>query len=169
MQVPVRQRLLRPRVGPRPMTSHSHEIVFPKAALYSAAAVVIFSLVIVGSYRLMGGIAGDHSASVNLSRDLWFEDRADGGIDVLDARDHQVVDQLKPGSNGFLRAVLRGMVHERHRLGVVEKSPFTIALWTDGRLTVEDPQIHRVVELKAFGPDNAGAFERLLATGGVSR
>ena len=144
------------------MSGHSHDIIFPKGALYSAFAVVIFALVSVGSYRLMGGITPDHTASVSLSRDLWFEDRADGGIDVLDARSQQVVDQLKPTTNGFLRAVLRGMVHERHRLGVVDKSPFTIALWTDGRLTVEDPQIHRVVELKAFGPDNSGAFERLL-------
>jgi putative photosynthetic complex assembly protein len=149
------------------MTSHSHEIIFPKTALYSAFSIVVFSLVVVGSYRLMGGIATDHSIPISLSRQLWFEDRSDGGINVLDARDQKLVDELKPGTNGFLRAVLRGMVHERRRLGLAEKSPFTIALWADGRLTVEDPQTHRIVELKAFGPDNSGAFERLLSRTGA--
>jgi putative photosynthetic complex assembly protein len=149
------------------MTSHSHEIIFPKTALYGAFSIVIFSLVVVGSFRLMGGIGVDHTIPVSLSRQLWFDDRADGGINVLDARDQKPVAELQPGTNGFLRAVLRGMVHERHRLGLVEKSPFTIALWADGRLTVEDPQTHRVVELKAFGPDNSGAFERLLSRTGA--
>jgi putative photosynthetic complex assembly protein len=148
------------------MSSHSHEIYFPKAALYSAFAVVAFSLSFVGLFQLMGGIARDNSAMVTLSRDLWFEDRADGGIDVFDARDHSSVDHLMPGTNGFLRAVLRGMVHERRRLQLTNASSFRIAIWTDGRLTVEDPQTHRMVELKAFGPDNSGAFERLLLAQG---
>jgi hypothetical protein len=48
-------------------------------------------------------------------RTLWFEDRSDGGVTVLDASNDQRIAIIEPGTNGFLRATVRGLAQERRR------------------------------------------------------
>ena len=92
-----------------------------------------------------------------------MQDREDSSIAVMRASDHTLVDVVPPASNGFLRVLLAGLVRERRREGLGAPSiPFHLTRWSDGRLTIDDTATHRLIELQAFGPSNAGAFERLL-------
>ncbi len=144
------------------MIEHSHNTPFPKPALIALFSLIGLSLVSVAAMRLMGTTSSEQGLRAELSRDLRFEDQADGGIKVIDARANADIAILAPGSNGFLRAVMRGMVHERRRLNIADQGAFRLTAWEDGRLTIEDPLTGRSIELKAFGPTNAQSFGQLL-------
>ena len=86
---------------------------------------------------------------------------ADGGVVVVDGEATGVA-RLAPGTNGFLRATLRGLVRERRRNGLGAEAPFRLTAHADGRLTLQDAATGRLVDLEAFGATNAGAFAALL-------
>lgn len=140
----------------------SHE-PFPRAPLIGAAILVGVALFSVAAMRLMGVDADkpEESQIVN-SRELRFADRPDGGIDVFDGTTNKTIEQLAPGTNGFIRGTLRTFARERHRQGVGETIPVRLVALADGRLRLEDPTTGRYVGLEAFGETNAGAFARLL-------
>ncbi len=95
--------------------------------------------------------------------DLVLQDHDDGSISVFRAGDRHLVDTVQPASNAFLRVVLAGLVRERRREGQGAPTlPFHLTRWSDRRLTIDDSATHRLIELNAFGPDNSGAFSRLL-------
>jgi len=73
----------------------------------------------------------------------------------------ETVERLS-GEHGFIRSVMRGMARERRAQDVGHEPPFRLMRWSDGRITLDDPQTGRWVALDAFGPDNAGAFGALL-------
>jgi putative photosynthetic complex assembly protein len=99
------------------------------------------------------------------SRELRFEDRDDGAVAVYEAADGATVDVLAPGTNGFVRGVMRGLARERKRQEIGQQPPFRLTRWADGRLTLDDTATGRRIELAAFGPTNTGAFARLLHAG----
>ena len=95
--------------------------------------------------------------------DLVMQDHDDGSVSVFRAQDHALVTTLPPATNAFVRVVLSGLVRERRREDMGSPAiPFRLTRWSDGRLTLDDAATHKLIELNAFGPDNAGAFERLL-------
>lgn len=143
-------------MGP-PLTTRP---TLPLAALGTLVLVSVFG---VGAVRLAGVSAQQQAdASTLTSRQLRFEDRSDGGIAVLDAHSGAVLDTVAPGTNGFLRSAMRGLVRERKRQGVGPALPFDLLGRTDGRLTLVDPGTGRRIDLESFGPTNAAAFARLL-------
>lgn len=124
-------------------------------------ALAVLAIGLASRFAAHGG--GPPAARPVRTADLVVRDRDDGGVVVLRADGRTVVDVLPPASNGFLRVVLGGMVRERRREGMGAPSiPFRVTRWSDGRLTLDDTATGRLVELDAFGPDNAGAFARLL-------
>ena len=131
-----------------------------------AIVIGVLALAVVGigaASRLGVRGGGAPSAYPVRSADLMVQDRADGSVAVLQAGDAAPVAVLPPASNGFLRVVLAGIVRERQREGMGSPTlPFRVTRWSDGRLTVADDAAGRLVELNAFGPDNAAAFARLL-------
>lgn len=135
---------------------------FPRAPLYGAAALVLVAILAVAFVRLTGTGASrlPESPAVQV-RELRFEDRADGGIDVIDARAGQRIDVVT-GTNGFMRGTLRGLARERKRAGVGPVAPFVLTARADGRLTLEDPSTGRHVDLESFGPTNTATFAQLL-------
>jgi putative photosynthetic complex assembly protein len=135
---------------------------FPRGPLFGAAALVSLALVSVATARIGGFAAGEAEPEAVSTRDLRFEDRSDGGVAVYDARSQLAIDVVAPGSNGFLRATLRGLARERKRQGVGAEIPFRLTELADGRITLDDPSTGRHVDLEAFGPTNAGAFTRFL-------
>lgn len=148
------------------MSDHSRDEPFPRKPLIAVAALIGFSLLLVAGARLVGLSASQAPRSAVSERiDLRFEDRADGAVTVFRAEDTELVAVLPPGSNGFVRGVLRGMARERRSRGVGEEVPFRLARLADGRLTLQDLATGRVIELKAFGADNEAAFAALLAHG----
>lgn len=135
----------------------------PRAPLLGAAALVCATVLTVATVRLAGIEPGTpRDAAAAASRELLFNDRSDGTVEVHDARTHRVVETIAPGNDGFVRATLRTLARERIRQGIGPETPFRLSARTDGRLTLEDPATQRRVDLEAFGPTNAAAFARLL-------
>ena len=125
-----------------------------------AAAVVLIGL----AARLAPHGGGPPASQPVHTADLVMQDHDDGSISVLRAADGTVVEVVPPATNGFLRVLLAGLVRERRREGMGAPTvPFHLTQWSDGRLTVDDAATHRLIELEAFGPSNAGAFAQLLA------
>jgi putative photosynthetic complex assembly protein len=141
---------------------HSHNQQFPRGALYGAAGLIAITLVSAGVSHLVGTKSLVPNSSAVAVRDLRFEDRADGGVDVYDNKGLSPADAVSPGSNAFLRATLRGLAQQRKREGENADIPFRLTSWADGRLTLDDQATGRHIELEAFGPTNAAAFARLL-------
>lgn len=136
---------------------------FPRGALVGAAMLVGFSIMVAAGARWTGYGTTQMPASTRVStHELRFEDRDDGAVVVLDAQGLELVDVIEPGTNGFVRGVLRGLARDRKRSQFAQSEPFRLTRWADGRLTVEDPTTGRSVDLGAFGPANFSAFVRIL-------
>jgi putative photosynthetic complex assembly protein len=135
----------------------------PRGALVGAVALVALSLALVGLARMTGYRPAQPPASAVIdSRELRFVDRADGAVLVYSGADDRLVDTLQPGTNGFVRGVLRGLVRERRADHIGPTPPFRLTRWADGRLSLDDPSTGRHVDLEVFGPTNAGAFAQIL-------
>jgi putative photosynthetic complex assembly protein len=76
------------------------------------------------------------------------------------------VRELEPGTNGFIRATLRGLARLRRIGDLGPEQPFRVTRWSDGRLTLVDMATGRVVDLPAFGQAQVEAFQSLLDAGG---
>ena len=63
--------------------------------------------------------------------------RADGSVAVYDAGSGALVELMTPGTNGFVRIVMRGLARDRTNLGIGAQSPFQLTRWEDGRRMVE--------------------------------
>lgn len=151
------------------MHDHHHDRPFPRGALIGAAALIGFSLLAVTLARFAGlGPVTEPMAPVVQSRELRFADRADGAVIVYDRQGDEVVDLVPPGSGGFVRGVLRALARERRLQGDGASTPFRLSRLADGRLTLEDLATGRVIDLKAFGHTNEGAFARLLSPGNAT-
>jgi putative photosynthetic complex assembly protein len=147
------------------LTHDHHRQQFPKAALLGAAALISVSLGLVAMSRHndVGATRMPVTPAVT-TRELRFEDMANGGITVYDARAERVVTTVQPGTNGFLRGVLRSLARERRREQVGALPPFQLTRWADGRLSIEDPMTGERVNLEVFGPTNVAVFAQLLTT-----
>jgi putative photosynthetic complex assembly protein len=145
---------------------------FPRGALIAASALIGFSLItttVVRLTRLYSPSAPIAASAEAPSRSITvrFTDEADGSVSVRDGRTNALVTSLPPGSDGFIRSVMRGLVHDRKRRGIGPEQPFLVSQWRDGRLTLEDGTTGRLIDLNAFGDTNRDAFARLLPGPGV--
>ena len=142
-------------------TTAADEPASLRVPLFAMGALVVASLVAVAGVRLSGMNISEPDAPVLTTRSLLFDDRADGGIDVFDAKTHRRIDTVI-GQAGFVRGTLRGLARERRRAGIGNTAPFELVAHTDGRLTLIDPSTTRRVDLESFGPTNMADFVRLL-------
>lgn len=142
----------------------------PPAALLAAGLLLSVALAGVTVARMtQTGLSQKEASSVAGFRDVNFRDRADGGIDVLDAATGRVIDDVQPGTNGFLRGTLRGLARSRRLAGVGAEPPFRLTRWWDGTFSLEDRGTGQIIPLDAFGPTNAAVFVRLLTAGGQQK
>jgi putative photosynthetic complex assembly protein len=136
----------------------------PRGPLLAAGSLAVVALIAAAAVRLTGIGATTHSqAPVTQERALRFADRSDGGVDVLDAASGHTVAVLEPGEGGFVRVTLRSLARDRKRQGIGAQPVFLLQTTSDGRLTLEDSATGQRIDLKAFGPTNAGAFARLMS------
>lgn len=139
---------------------------FPRFALIAAAVLIAGSITAAAAARFtdMQGLEAGISESVAplAARDLTFFDMEDGSVQVRDAAGTQVLFVAEPGTNGFIRGVMRGMARDRRARGIGQEPAFRLAEWPDGRLSLEDLATGRQIELGAFGGDNRAAFLQLL-------
>ncbi len=96
------------------------------------------------------------------SRELRFADMSDGGIAVTDAQDGAPVATLAPGTGGFVRGAVRGLVRDRRRNGGGREAPFLLATWPDGSFTLADTVTGHAIDLRAFGRTQTETFANLL-------
>jgi putative photosynthetic complex assembly protein len=143
---------------------------FPRGPLIAAAVLISFTIAAAAIVRITGiGKSIDPDAPTIAERTLRYEDRPNGSIAVVDARDSSLVTVLEPGTNGFIRGTLRSLVRERRSRGIGPEQPFELLARADGRLTLLDPATDRRIDLESFGPTNAGAFRQLLKFNGPDR
>lgn len=148
------------------MTDVTAKESLPRGALIGAGLLVLTALVLVSVALQTGHRPAQPPMSfVVESYDLRFEDRADGAVLIYSGASDQLVDTLAPGTNGFVRGVLRGLVRERRAEHIGPSPPFRLTRWADGRLSLDDPSTSRHVDLEVFGPTNAGAFADILIAG----
>jgi putative photosynthetic complex assembly protein len=141
----------------------------PRGALIGAAGVIAVALVSAATAQLTGFTASPEPESTRVeSLALRFEDRPDGGIAVLSAKDDSVIEILPPQSNGFIRGALRGLVRQRKLQDMGSAAPFKLTRWADGRLSLTDTATEERIYLDAFGRTNRNAFAELLAKGSDS-
>lgn len=140
--------------------------IFPNWLRGAMALVVVVSLSATYSFTqssdpLAQASDIDRGTAVQ-SRNLYFHDAEGGRVIVKDANDQSTVAVITIGEDGFMRSVMRGLARQRIASGFDDSEPFELTSWNLGYLSLNDPVTGRFIELTAFGPDNAGAFARLL-------
>jgi putative photosynthetic complex assembly protein len=135
--------------------------IIPKPLLIVVGAALLLIFSVAAGVRLLGLNISAPDAPTVVTRELKFEDRADGSVAVIDSKSGVLVETIR-GEAGFLRSTLRGLARERIRAGFGAEKPFELIGRADGRLTLRDPVTQRRVDLESFGPTNAANFARLL-------
>ena len=134
--------------------------VIPRRAARAGLGCTVLSLAAIAAVRWTGGAPVPQDARTVAGRALRFDDRRDGGIDVVDAASGRVLESLH-GEQGFLRGTLRGLVRSRKQRGLgAADAPLELAARADGRLTLLDPLTGERIDLESFGPTNAAVFAR---------
>jgi putative photosynthetic complex assembly protein len=141
-------------------------LTYPKLPLAAASSLVVISLVAVTWLRLsdnaMDAGAAGTTEPVVATVDLYFEDRDDGSVAVIDAADGNVIALLEPGTNGFIRGALRSFTRARRAIDAGPEVPFSLQRTETGRLLLSDDVTGQSIDLRAFGSTNAEAFGRFL-------
>jgi putative photosynthetic complex assembly protein len=135
--------------------------ILPKPALLAIGALLAASIVGAGAWRAADLPTREPEAALVQTVELRFEDRADGGVAVIDARSGRTLD-VAHGEQGFLRGTLRGFARERKRRDIGAMAPLELRARADGRVTLADPSTGHRVDLDSFGPVNAAVFTRYM-------
>lgn len=156
---------------------HDHEQTIPKHAVASAAMLVLTALAlttlvkvgVLNREAVPAVVRSEAHVAPVIVRQLTFSDRADGAVVVRDVATGETVRVLVDGvpGNGFVRGVMRGMARDRHIHGIGMTPPFTLTLWRNQSLSLEDKATGRSIELGSFGPDNRAAFAAMLPGGAI--
>jgi putative photosynthetic complex assembly protein len=143
---------------------------FPRLALIAGMVLIGGSIAAAaaGRYTQTNSAAAVQNVQPVAARDLAFFDMQNGSVEVRLSGGQQVVFVAAPGTNGFIRGVMRGMARNRHAHGFGQEEAFRLAQWPNGRLSLEDLATGKVIELGAFGAENRKAFAQLLAPPGGS-
>ena len=136
----------------------------PRGPLIAGIGLLLVTLAVTDGFGLVGGAGAAQAEPPLLMREFRFEDRADGAILARDAATGATVAEFAPGTNGFARGTLRALARGRKQAELGQETPFRLAAWRDGRVTLEDTATGREVVLNAFGETNKDAFLRLLMT-----
>ena len=139
---------------------------FPRLPLFGAIALVCITMGSVAVARLSGV-----SAHVNVrteapiaTRMLQFEDRKDGSVGIIDAVSKTDIAVALPGTNGFLRGTLRGLMRSRKTREVSFREPFRLERYANGQMVLVDIIADHAISLNAFGPTNVAVFAAFLPT-----
>ena len=144
----------------------SEEPIVTRRGLLAIFALLLFALGSATLARVTGvGASRVTTTAAIETRDLTFTDGERGSVLVFDAAEQRLIDTLAPGSNGFVRVVLRGLARERKLGDIGAEPPFRLTRHADGRLMLTDPSTQRQVDLAAFGDANARSFARLMTVG----
>lgn len=146
-----------------------HQDKLPRATFPRRALIVGFSMIAlsVAAATYKGRISPDAPAALPASqvtavRALRFEDAKNGQVIVIDGTTNEVIERLDVGTNGFLRATLRGLARVRMARSKGAETPFIVQRHATGQVLLVDPVTERFIDLRAFGPTNSAVFIRYL-------
>lgn len=153
------------------MTDHAETFrPIPRAILLAAGALAFGVIIVAALARTTDvGVSRVAYSAPAVRRDIRFADQADGSIAVSDARSNEVVAVLEPGTNGFVRIMMRSLAKQRLDAGVGAEPAFELTRWDDGRLSILDPVTGQHRDLSGFGKTNVDDFAKLLLAGRASQ
>lgn len=112
---------------------------------------------------------GEGARTLVAERLISFEfERVDGPLVLVDALTGETLATFDAAGGGFIRGAIRPLNRERVRGGGAPDAPYRLVRWSDGAFLLEDPLAGTVVDLRAFGPTNAGAFGVFLPVSPIS-
>ncbi|MFK8029538.1 MAG: photosynthetic complex assembly protein PuhC [Gammaproteobacteria bacterium] len=137
---------------------------FPRGALFLAFALVAVSLLGAGYKQWVNPSAPRAlpDTEVIMSRALRFEDADSGQVVVIDDTTNEPIEYLDVGTNGFLRATLRGLARARAAVSKGADIPFIVQRHVGGQVLLIDPATDSFIDLRAYGPTNLAVFARYL-------
>jgi putative photosynthetic complex assembly protein len=136
---------------------------FPREVLIGAAFLIGFVIVAAAMVRVTGvGRTDLPVAPMVESRQLVVCRQRRWHHDGPCAWGRGVVAELESGVDGFVLGVMRGMVRERKSNSADVDAPYLLSLRENGSLLFEDPLTGRRIDVRSFGPTNAGSFAKLL-------
>ena len=140
------------------------DIRFPKMPLFGVAALVVITIGAVAVQRLSSLPTPSPVTSLPVvdSRLLRFEDATDGSVLIYDATTNARVAIAEPGTNGFLRGTLRGLMRTRAREEIDLLAPFRLSKLSNGALILTDETDGVILDLDAFGHTNVDVFRAYL-------
>lgn len=145
---------------------NNRRIDLPRPLALAVVMGLIALIIFVADYVQSGKMVREADATPVITKQLRFEDRADGSIAVISSVDGSVV-KIIQGEAGFVRGILRAMARERRLQEVTQQVPFDLIARADGRLTLLDPATGNRIDLESFGKDNAIEFAVLLKPQGA--
>lgn len=147
---------------------HSHENIAPTVPLLLAAGLVVVTLLgVVWQQAVINPAALSAApAAVVAEQALQFVDAPDGSVRVVAMPDGAELDVIAPGNGNFLRGTLRGLVRERRLSNASMTAGFVVRRYADGAVVIDDLATGRSIDLRAFGPVNAGELTRYLPAPG---
>lgn len=144
----------------------------PRMPTTVVVAFLCATLVFVAAARLggvstvPGSMAEQGMQAPESARLLRFADAADGSVLVMDAESGATIAVAAPGTNHFLRGLLRGLNRARKSDGVAHDVPFLLQRWSNGRMVLTDTHDGVALDLMAYGQTNAASFEPYLKPAG---
>jgi putative photosynthetic complex assembly protein len=133
----------------------------PTAFLLAVGAVVVGAVGIVATAPLWREPASMVAAAPPaISMTLRFDADSAGNLTVRKVPGGEMVDHLDPDASGFARTMVRVIRRDLGPGANVDSMPFQLNAWQDGRLALVDTATGRSVDLRAFGPTQAGLFLR---------
>nr|WP_280818861.1 photosynthetic complex assembly protein PuhC [Thiorhodococcus minor] len=156
-----------PKANPFPKRSSVsdpfEERPFPKGVLIAVAALLSFTIIMIAVARITGVMLPQAPVTEEVqSREIMFVDQEDGSTTVKDATTGELIQTLPPGSEGFIRGVLRSMARQRRGYDATLDMPFRLARRESGDLTLEDPVTGILLDLRAYGETNQASFAELM-------
>ena len=134
---------------------------FPRWVLWSVACLLTLTIGSVALVRITGNGPDQLAAATITERLLRFEDRADGGVAVIEGETGKLL-TIVTGEQGFFRGAIRALARDRIARKIGAEQPFKLISRADGRLTLFDPVSGQRVDLESFGPTNAAVFAPFL-------
>lgn len=145
------------------MSDSQEDKPIPRAALISAGILIALTIVFAATSQQTGiGKTQVEFAEIVQQLPLYFEDKANGEVDIIAANSGTLVKTLTSGEGGFIRGVMRGLVSERRSHGLGPEVPFILSRHADDRYSITDPATNRRIDLEPFGDTNINAFAVLL-------
>jgi putative photosynthetic complex assembly protein len=143
--------------------SHIPNLAPPRQFLAFGLVMIATALwLAVSATRFGQGRFDEPDGKAVASRSLVFTDAPDGGITVTDGNSQQVVTEVAPNTNQFLRGAIRGLARSRRAVNASPKAAFILTQYEDGRLMLDDPITGERVAVSSFGPTQIESFRALL-------